>query len=93
MNIMPHATRTSLRRLLLSKGVEVPPVQDLVMGYRCRLRAYAPTFVLRWRDSRGKHHMVIYYFCDGQPYLDVDSKTVPITTEEVQLHGLYKEKE
>lgn len=95
MDIMPHATRTSLRRLLLRKDVEMPPVRDLVMGHRCRLRAkaYQPTFVLRWRDSQGKHHMAIYYFCAGKPYLEVDSKAVPITLEEVQIHGLYKEKE
>lgn len=93
MNIMPYATRTSLRRLLLRKGVDVPPVRDMVMGHRCRLQAYQPTFVLRWRDSQRKHHLVIYYFCDGQPYLEVDSRNLPVTMEEVLLHELYKEKE
>lgn len=95
MDITPHATRTSLRRLLLSKEVDVPLVRDLGMGHRCRLRAriYQPTFVLRWRDSQRKHHMAIYYFCGGQPYLEVDNKNLPITLDDVQIHGLYKGKE
>lgn len=95
MDMIAHANRTSFRRLLLRKGFDVPPVGDLVMGHRCHLRAKAfqPTFVLRWRDSREKHHMAIYCFYAGLPYLEVDSKAVPITLEDVQLHGLYKEKE
>lgn len=95
MEMVPHASRTSLRRLLLRKGVEVPPVRELTMGHRCRLRAkaYQPTFVLRWRDSHEKRHLAIYYFCAGQPYLEVDNKTVPLTLEEVQIYGLCKAKE
>lgn len=95
MAMVPHANRTNLRRLLLRKGVDVPPVRDLVMGHRCRLRAriYQPTFVLLWRDSQRKHHMAIYYFCGGQPYLEVDGKNLPITLDDVQILGLYKEKE
>ena len=93
MDMIPHATRTSLRRMLRQKGVDVPPVQDLVLGHRCRIRAYKPTFVLLWRDGERKHHMAIYYFCAGQPYLEVDYRNLPITVEDVRLYGLYKDKE
>jgi len=91
MELIPHATRTSFRQLLMRRRLEVPPVQELVLRQNSRIQRSA--YILRWRDGQRKHHMAVYYFCAGQPYLEVDSKVVPITLEEVQIYGMCKEKE
>jgi hypothetical protein len=91
--IIPHATRTSLRLLLLRRGVDVPPVRELTMRANPRWRHSTPAFQMRWQDRGGKHHIVNYCFRSGRPWLEVDSRDVPITMEEVRLYRLYKEKE
>lgn len=91
--IVAHATRTSLRRLLLRKGIEVPPIRDTTLHYRTRYHVWYPTYFLPWRDSSGKHHRADYYLDNGEPHLKVDSNDLPVTIAEVECCGLYREKE
>lgn len=93
MSMIAHATRTSLRRLLLRKGIDVPPVRELTLRVNPHFRHYTPAFQLRWRDSEGKRHMAIYYFCGSHPHLEVDHKELPTAELELRMYGLYKEKE
>lgn len=93
MDFIPHATRTSLRRLLLRKGIEVPPIRDITLSFRTCYHVWYPTYFLLWRDSRGKHHRADYYLNNGEPHLRVDGNDLPVTMAEVEHYGLYREKE
>lgn len=92
MNLVPHATRTSFRRLLLRKGIEVPPVQDLTFR-NTPSRLYGPTFRLCWMDARGKGHRAVMRFYGSHPRLEVDGQELPTAELELRIHGLHKEKE
>lgn len=91
MEMVPHASRTSLRRLLLRKGVEVPPVRELTFR-ETSSRHYGPTFRLCWMDARGKGHRAVFYFCGNHPHLEVDQQELPTAELELRMYGLYKAK-
>ena len=92
MCAVPHANRTSFRRLLLRKGVEVPLVRELTFR-KTPSRRYGPIFRLCWMGTRGKAHRAVYYFCGNHPHLEVDGKELPTAELELRMYGMYKEKE
>lgn len=89
--IVAYANRTRLRRLLLSKGIKMPPIKDTTLRHRTRYHVWYPTYFMLWRDSTEKHHRAAYHLINGQPYLKVDNKDLSITMAEVERYGLYKE--
>ena len=92
MDLIPHATRTSLRRMLLQKGIAVPPVRELTFR-KTPSRLYGPAFRLCWMDARGKGHRAVLRFYGSHPHLEVDDQELPTAELELRMYGLYKEKE
>lgn len=89
--MVPHANRTSLRRLLLRKGVDVPPVRELILRETSSRRC-GPIYRLCWMDARGKSHRVVYYFLGNHPHLEADGEEIPTAELELRMYGLYREK-
>lgn len=88
--IVVSANRTNLRRLLLSKGIEMPPIKDITLRYRTRYHVWQPTYFMLWRDSTGRHHRASYRLDNDKPYLAVDNKDLSVTMAEVERYGLYR---
>lgn len=91
MGAVPCANRTSFRRLLLRKGIEVPSVREVTFR-KTNSRRYGPIFRLLWMDSQGKAHRACYYFCGNHPHLDVDKRVLQTAELELRMYGMYKEK-
>lgn len=76
MGLYPKATKTSMARLLRSKGYELPKIKDALfssVGHSC---------FLRWCDLDGKGHQAYYTGSGGLPVLLVDNVMFQLTMAE-----------
>lgn len=86
--LFPKATKTSLVKLIRSKGYEVPSIRQAMFSGGGRGRAYW----LNWDDSKKLHHVAYYTGCAGRPVLQVDKTWLDLTMAEVIHFGLVEEK-
>lgn len=84
--ILPRATKSSMVKLIRSKGYDVPSIYQAIFsrtGY---------TFWLRWVDKAKVSHSAYYTGAGGRPVLQVDKTWIDITMAEVIQFGLCEEK-
>jgi len=84
--ILPKATKTSLVKLIRSRGYEVPSI------YQALFERYGRAYWLRWLDKQKIPHTAYYSAAAGQPILQVDKQWFDLTMSEVIQFGLYEEK-
>ena len=84
--ILPKATKSSMVKLIRSKGYDVPSI------YQAIFSRTGHTFWLRWVDKRKVPHSAYYTGAGGRPVLQVDKTWSDITMAEVIQFGLYEEK-
>lgn len=82
MALYPRATKTSMVRLLRSKGYELPKIKDALFSN------VGHSYFLRWCDLDGKGHQAYYTGSGGRPMLMVDKVMFPLTMAEVLKFGL-----
>lgn len=82
MGLYPKATKTSMARLLRSKGYELPKIKDALFS------SVGHSYFLRWCDLDGKGHQAYYTGASGRPMLMVDKVLFPLTMAEVLKFGL-----
>jgi len=86
--ILPKANKTSLVKLVRSKGYDVPSVRQAGFTGGGRSRSYW----LNWTDSQGTHHSAYYTGAGGRPCLLVDKTWLDLTLAEVIHFGLVEAK-
>ena len=86
--LLPRATKTSLTKLIRSKGYAVPSIRQAAFcGGGC-----SRSYWLRWEDAQGMLHQAWYSAAAGRPVLQVDKDWVDLTMAEVIHFGLVEEK-
>lgn len=83
--LYPKATKTSLVKLLRSKGWNVPSIRKAIFSH------FRQAFWLEWSDGV-EWHKATYSSGGGKPYLYVDSKWIDLTMAEVIHFGMVEEK-
>lgn len=86
--LLPKATKTSLVKLVRSKGYTVPSIRDADFSQLRKSRGY----FLSWIDRHGARHHAYYSACAGRPALEVDGTWIDLTLTEVIHFGLVEEK-
>lgn len=86
--LLPRATKTSLTKLVRSKGYTVPSIRRAVFCGGGRRRSYW----LHWQDAQGVPHHAWYSGAGGRPVLQVDKDWIDLTMAEVIHFGLVEEK-
>ena len=76
MALYPRATKTSMARLLRSKGYELPKIKDALFS------SVGHSYFLRWCDLDGKGHQAYYTAFGGMPVLMMDEVLFPLTMAE-----------
>lgn len=84
--ILPKATKSSLVKLIRSKGYDVPSI------YQATFERVRYTFWLRWVDKQKVPHSAYYTGAGGRPVLQVDKTWIDLTMAEVIHFGLCEEK-
>ena len=84
--ILPKATKSSLVKLIHSKGYGVPSIYQAIFSRTGR------AFWLRWVDKKKVPHSAYYSGAGGRPVLQVDKTWVDLTMAEVIQFGLCEEK-
>ena len=85
--LLPKANKTSLVKLVRSKGYDVPSIRQAQFSGG-RSRAYW----LGWVDSEKKSHVAYYSGCAGRPVLQVDKTWLDLSMAEVIHFGLVEQK-
>lgn len=88
MVLLPKATKTSLVKLVRSKGYEVPSIRDAMFSTCGRSRG----FFLDWAPKDGEWHHAYYTGTGGRPVLSVDGEWLELTMAEVIHFGLVEKK-
>lgn len=89
MVLLPKATKTSLVKLVRSKGYDVPPTRKV--WFRSNNRAHC--YGIRWKDAQLEPHDAMYSAIGGRPFLLVDkANLIYLTMAEVIHFGLVEEK-
>lgn len=86
--IFPKANKTSLVKLVRSKGYNVPSIQQAGFTGGGRTRSYW----LNWTDAQGLRHSAYYTGAGGRPCLLVDKTYFELTLAEVIHFGLVEQK-
>ena len=86
--LLPKATKTSLVKLVRSKGYEVPSIRDAMFSTCGRSRG----FFLDWAPKDGEWHHAYYTGAGGRPVLSVDGEWLELTMAEVIHFGLVEKK-
>ena len=86
--LLPRATKTSLTKLVRSKGYVVPSIRQAVFYGGGRSRSYW----LHWWGEDGVPHCAWYSAAAGRPVLQVDKDWIDLTMAEVIHFGLVEEK-
>lgn len=89
MTLLPKATKTSLAKLVRSKGYELPSIRQAVFSQSGRSRGY----FLSWADGQGERHHAYYSGAAGRPVLQVDKDWIDLTLAEVIHFGLVEKVE
>ena len=84
--ILPRATKSSMVKLIRSKGYDVPSIYQAIFSRTGR------AFWLRWVDKNKAPHSAYYTGAGGRPVLQVDKTWIDLTMAEVIQFGLYEEK-
>lgn len=84
--ILPKATKSSLVKLIRSKGYDVPSIYQAVFS------GAGHTFWLHWEDKGKIPHSAYYTGVGGRPVLQVDKTWIDLTVAEVIQFGLCEEK-
>lgn len=84
--ILPRATKSTLVKLVRSKGYEVPSI------YQAIFERHGRAYWLSWRDKKNMLHTAYYSGAAGRPVLQVDKTWIDLTMAEVIHFGLYVEK-
>ena len=80
------ATKTSLVKLLRSKGYEIPSL------YQAVFERHGRAYWLRWADKEKTLHSAFYTFADGWPVLQVDKHWIELNLWEVIHFALVEKK-
>lgn len=86
--LRPKANKTSLVKLVRSKGYDVPSMRQAGFMGDGRIRAYW----LNWTDAQGARHSAYYTGVGGRPCLLVDKTWFDLTMAEVIHFGLVEQK-
>lgn len=84
--ILPKATKSSMVKLIRSKGYDVPSM------YQAVFERHGRTFWLRWADRGRVPHSAYYTGAGGRPVLQVDKTWIDLTMAEVIQFDLCEEK-
>lgn len=84
--ILPKATKSSLVKLIRSKGYNVPSI------YQAIFEQHGHTFWLRWVDKGRVPHSAYYSGAGGRPFLQVDKTWIDLTMAEVIHFNLSEER-
>ena len=90
MVLLLKATKTSLVKLLRSRGYSIPTIHEVLFeAFRAKCDR---GFWAHWRDAdNGLHHAHLYTCC-GRPVIMVDGTLQWLTMAEVIKFGLIEEK-
>lgn len=80
--LLPKANKTSLVKLVRSKGYSVPSI------YQAMFERHKRAFWLSWRDADNVAHTAYYSAAGGRPILLVDKAWHDLTMAEVIHFGL-----
>lgn len=86
MALYPRATKTSLAKLIRSKGFTIPSIRKVCLSH------FRRSYWLHWVDKDGQSFHAYYTAAAEKPVLQVNEQWVNLTMAEVIHFGLVEEK-